>query len=157
MTFYIINTTFSLHPSPIDPVANKTLMTSERHTHIESIKVRLLVYLIPVLCVLAFVNNGTIIGVAIGSKRFRKELFPSVRLLYATLAVFDIFGVITYQLVEWLGTSSNIIYLYLESTLKFRISTRHQKLEMGRDFRNRLPLRLYLYLKYLPKNIINIK
>ena len=86
-------------------------MNNERHTHIESIKVGILAYLIPALCLIAFVNNGTIIGVAIGSKRFHRELFPSVLLLYATLAVFDIFGVITYQFVEWLGIITDIIYL----------------------------------------------
>ena len=103
MTFFIINTTSSIQPLPIDPVANETII--KHHTHTEN-TVHIIMNLIPVLCVLAFLNNGTIIGIAIGSKRFRNDLFPSVRLLYATLAVCDILGVITYQFVEWLGINT---------------------------------------------------
>ena len=95
-----------MQPLHMNPVANITII--EHHTHIENI-VHSITYLIPGLCVLAFLNNGTIIGVAIASERFRRELFPSVRLLYATLAVFDIFGVVTYQFVEWLGIETYVI------------------------------------------------
>ena len=62
------------------------------------------VFIIPALCAIAFLNNGVIISVSIASKRFAKELFPSVRLLYGTLAILDISCVVAYQLIEWIGT-----------------------------------------------------
>lgn len=87
----------------IDDKNLENSVSDKRHTHMENMQVRVLVYLIPALCALAFVNNGAIISVAAFSRQFQMDLFPSVRLLYAAIAAFDIFGVITYQFVEWLG------------------------------------------------------
>ena len=67
------------------------------------------VFIIPTLCAIAFFNNFVIISVSIASKRFSKELFPSVRLLYGTLAILDISCVVTYQFIEWIGTQTSSI------------------------------------------------
>lgn len=77
-----------------------------------------LVYIIPILCAIAIINNGVIIAVSIASKRFSKELFPSVRLLYGMLALLDILCVISYQLIEWIGkwltkNSIQIVLVYI--------------------------------------------
>lgn len=46
--------------------------------------------LMPILCVVALMNNLAIILVVICSKRFKSATFLSVRLLFVALAIFEI-------------------------------------------------------------------
>lgn len=65
---------------------------------------------LPILCVVAVVNNLAIIAVALFSTRFRKATFLSVRLLCITLALFEILQAMTSRGPAVLG----IILLYIE-------------------------------------------
>lgn len=64
---------------------------------------RLILYLVPVLCLIAVINNVTILAVTFLNTPFRKEIFVSVRLQYGALAVADICIVLIFHLIEWLG------------------------------------------------------
>ena len=60
-------------------------------------------YLVPVLCIIAILNNTAIIAITISNTPFHKDIFASIRLQYVALAVADIFFIFIFHIVEWLG------------------------------------------------------
>ena len=59
--------------------------------------------LVPVLCVIALINNTAILAITFSNTPFRKDIFASIRLQYAALAVADICIVFIFHIPEWFG------------------------------------------------------
>ena len=87
----------------IESSSNSTIRSMAATPKGDSVIDLFVLYLVPILCVIALINNTAILAIIFFNTPFCNDIFASIRLQYAALAVADICFVFIFHIAEWLG------------------------------------------------------